>query len=92
MKTEPITPLTRLAKIAMLRALAAGGFNEEGRAILNDFLNPGGAITVEVIDNRLQLDGLTNDEFETVIQKVRREQFGGSSRDGRDKAQRAKKK
>lgn len=78
MKKEPVTPLTRLAKIAMLRALAAGGFNEEGRAILNDFLNPGGTITVEVIDSRLQLDGLTNDEFETVVQKIRREQFLGN--------------
>ena len=78
MKKEPVTPLTRLAKIAMLRALAAGGFNEEGRAILNDFLNPGGTITVEVIDSRLQLDGLTNDEFETVVQKIRREQFSGN--------------
>ena len=78
MKKEPVTPLTRLAKIAMLRALAAGGFNEEGRAILNDFLNPGGTITVEVIDSRIQLDGLTNDEFEAVVQKIRREQFSGN--------------
>ena len=78
MKKEPVTPLTRLAKIAMLRALAAGGFNEEGRAILNDFLNPGGTITVEVIDSRLQLDGLTNEEFEAVVQKIRREQFSGN--------------
>ena len=70
MKKEPVTPLTRLAKIAMLRALAAGGFNEEGRAILNDFLNPGGTITVEVIDSRLQLDGLTNEEFETTFYEI----------------------
>ena len=79
MKKEETISLTREAKIAMLRALAAGSLNEENKSILNNFLNPDGVIQVEIIDNRLLVDGLSNAEFETAIQKIRREQFGGEA-------------
>ena len=79
MKKEEIQPLTREVKIAMIRALEQNGLNEESRGILNDYLNPDG-ITVEIIDSRLQVAGLTQAEFEVAVANIRREQFGGETR------------
>lgn len=74
---KDIKPLTREATIAMLNAIRDGGFDEANKAILNGFLNPDGAITVEVIESPLQVDSLTESEFEEVVQKIRRARYGG---------------
>ena len=73
-ETDP-SKLTREVKIAMLRALETGKLNESNRAIINGFIN--GTIEVEIIDNPLQVDSLTDDEFETVVQRIRRDRYSG---------------
>ena len=70
--------LTKAVKIAMLRTLAAGRLDDESRDIINNFMNPNGAITVEIIDNPLQVDSLSFSEFETIVQKIRRERYSGN--------------
>lgn len=80
MKRPNEEPLPRAVKIAMIESLARGAFSDENKTILNDYLNPEGAIEVEVIDNRLQVEGLTQAEFEQAVVNIRREQFGGETR------------
>lgn len=70
--------LTRPVKLAMLRSLAAGKLDEENKSIISNFLSPDGAITVEIIDNPIQVESLSFSEFETIVQKIRRERYSGN--------------
>ena len=80
MKKEEYPALTRAVKIALIHALERNYIDDEGRKILNEFINPGGEILVEVIDSRIQIDGLTQAEFEMAVANIRREQFGGETK------------
>lgn len=71
---EEPKPLTRPVKLAMIRALAAGTLDEEGRGAILDFLDH--KLEIRVIDSRLLVPGISQQEFETAVMQIRREQFG----------------
>jgi len=72
-KEEP-KPLTRPVKLAMIRALGAGTLDEEGRDAILEFLDH--RLELRVIDSRLLVPGISEQEFETAVMQIRREQFG----------------
>ena len=71
---EESKPLTRPVKLAMIRALAAGTLDEEGRNAILDFLDH--KLEIRLIDSRLLVPGISQQEFETAVMQIRREQFG----------------
>lgn len=71
---EESKPLTRPVKLAMIRALAAGKIDEEGRNAILDFFDH--KLEIRLIDSRLLVPGITEAEFETAVMQIRREQFG----------------
>ena len=66
--------LTRPVKLAMIRALAEGKFDDEGRATLLDFFDH--KLEIRLIDSRILVPGISEQEFETAVMQIRREQFG----------------
>ena len=66
--------LTRPVKMAMIRALAAGVVDEEGEKTFLEFFDH--RLDIRLIDSRLLVPGISEQEFETAVQQIRREQFG----------------
>lgn len=69
-------PLTRPVKLAMIRALSDGVFDEEGRATMLDFFD--NKLEIRLIDSRILVPGISQQEFETAVMQIRREQFGNN--------------
>lgn len=69
-------PLTRPVKLAMIRALSNGVFDEEGRATMLDFFD--NKLEIRLIDSRILVPGISQQEFETAVMQIRREQFGNN--------------
>lgn len=81
--TKDHTPYERRKKIdtqslpdaietTMIRALASGAIDDDGRALLGEYIGVPGC---ETVNKPLIGAGLTNAEFEIAIMNIRRKQF-----------------
>ncbi len=68
---EGVKPLTRRIKIILLKALNSGVLTKEQIGEINGFIN--GRMELKVIDSRLQLETIDDEEFEAAVAKLRRE-------------------